>query len=138
MNEKNIVMDSTLTDDHSWSGITESWAVGESVVFGQVVYFNFTDKEWKLAKADAAATTPGMRIALESKADGETCKLLIQGYIRDDSWNFTTKDVYLSDGTGGAVLSAAPSDSGDQVQRLGVAVHADKMYFDPSIDVGEI
>jgi hypothetical protein len=44
----------------------------------------------------------------------------------------------VSDTTAGGVLSIAPTDSGDQVQRLGFAFHADKMFFNPSIDVGEI
>lgn len=133
-----IEVSAALSGDHSYSGIIDSQAVGESVVFGNLLYFNWTDKEWKLAKADAAATTPALAIALESKTDGQTCKLLRQGYIRDDTWNFTAAMVYLSDTTAGSVLSAAPSDSGDQVQRVGQAKSADIMYFNPSIDVGEI
>lgn len=132
------LFDSTLASDHSCSGLILTLTVGESVVFGDVVYMNWTDKEVKKAQANASTTVPAIGIALESKSDGQLCLVLIFGYIRDDSWNFTATEVYLSDITAGGVLSTAPSDSGDQVQRLGFAFHADKMFFNPSIDVGEI
>jgi len=138
LNMKNILLDDTLGSDHTYCGIIDVQPVGESVVFGQLLYFNWTDKEWKKAKADAVGTTPALAIALESKGDGQACKLLRQGYIRDDSWDFTGAMVYLSDTTAGGVLSAAPSDTGDQVQRVGQAKTADILFFNPSIDVGEV
>jgi len=127
-----------LTNDHSYSGLEDSQLVGESVVFGQLLYFNWTDKEWKIAKADVATTMPGLRIALESKNDGQACKMLVMGYIRDDSaFEFTGSMVYAS-ATTGTMTSTAPSTTGQQVQRVGVAKSADILFFDPSIDVGEI
>ena len=132
------LFDSTLATDHSYSGLTLTLTAGESVAFGDVVYMNWTDKEVKKADADASTTVPAIGIALETKADGQACLVLIFGYIRDDSWTFTASMVYLSDGTAGGILSAAPSDAGDQVQRLGFAFHANKMFFNPSFDVGEI
>jgi hypothetical protein len=60
------------------------------------------------------------------------------GYIRDDSWSWTVGDILLLGETAGALTATVPSDSGDMVQRLGYAIHADKIFFNPSIDVGEI
>jgi len=128
-----------LADDHTWSGEKDTQLVGEDVAFGQLLYFNWTDKEWKLAKADVAATMPGLRIALESKADGETCLMLVKGYIRDDSaFEFAGAMVYVSEATAGAMTSTAPSTTGNQLQRVGQAKSADILFFDPSPDVGEI
>jgi sugar lactone lactonase YvrE len=137
MNEKNIVLDSTLTADHSYSGITDVVTAGESVVFGDVLYFK-SDGEWYKANAAGTGTYPGLVIALESKGDGQACKVLRMGYIRDDSWSWTVGDILLLGETAGALTATVPSDSGDMVQRLGYAIHADKIYFMPSIDVGEI
>lgn len=128
-----------LEEDHDYNGKWETVTVGESVIFGQLLYKDWAATEWKLAKADAAATTPAMRIALESASDGDTCIALVQGQIRDDSaFQFTASIGYLSDATAGAILYAAPSDAGDQVQRVGIGISADIMDFCPSIDVGEI
>ena len=126
-----------LASDHTWSGDKDTQPVGESVTFGSLLYFNWADKEWKKTDADTAATMPGLRIALETKADGETCLMLVKGYIRVDAWNFTGAMVYASD-TPGVMTSTAPSTTGQQVQRVGVAKSVDILFFDPSLDVGEI
>jgi len=82
---------------------------------------------------------PGLRIALETKIDGDTCKMLIKGYIRDDSaFEFAGAMIYVSATTAGLMTSTAPSTAGQQVQRVGVAKSADILFFDPSVDVGEI
>ena len=131
---------SALGSDHTYSdnADTDSQPVGESVVFGDLLYFNWTDKEWKKTDADTAATVPGERIALESKTDGQTCLMLVKGYIRDDSaFEFAGSMVYTSV-TPGAMSSTAPTETGDQVQRVGTAKSADILFFNPSIDVGEI
>ncbi|GAH21652.1 unnamed protein product, partial [marine sediment metagenome] len=63
-----------LTDDNTWSGDKDTQLVGESVVFGDLLYFDWATKRWKKTDADAAATMPGLRIALESKGDGTYLK----------------------------------------------------------------
>ncbi|GAI64265.1 unnamed protein product, partial [marine sediment metagenome] len=74
-----------LASDHTWSGDKDSQPVGESVAFGDLLYFDWTDKEWKKTDADTAATMPGLRIALEDKLDGNDCLMLVKGYIRADT-----------------------------------------------------
>jgi hypothetical protein len=66
--------------------------------------------------------------------------MLVKGYIRDDvDFEFTGAMVYVSaEATAGLMTSTAPSTAGQQVQRVGVAKSADILFFDPSIDVGEI
>ena len=137
--DTNMNLANALTNDHSYSGLEDSQLVGETVAFGQLLYFNWTDKEWKKAKADVAGTTPGSRIALEAKNDGQACLMLVKGYIRDDSaFDFAGAMVYVSATTAGAMTSTAPSTAGNQLQRVGQAKSADILFFDPSIDVGEI
>jgi len=131
---------SALGNDHTYSdnADTDSQPVGEAVAFGDLLYPDWTAGEWLKTDADLAAKMPGLRIALESKTDGQTCLMLVKGYIRDDSaFEFTASMVYVSATTGG-VTSTAPSIAGQQLQRVGVAKSADILFFDPSIDVGEI
>ena len=135
----NLSMDHTLGSDEDYSGITDSAPVGETVAIGDLLYYDWTDVEWKKAKADAFGTTPAMRIALEVKDNGETCLMLVQGYIRDDdAFDFGASRVYLNDDTAGTCDDTAPAESGDQIQLVGIAVSADILWFNPSIDIGEI
>jgi hypothetical protein len=128
-----------LASDHTWSGEIDTQLVGMSVAFGDLLYFNWTDKEWKKAQATGSNTMPGLRIALETKIDGDTCKMLVKGYLRDDSaFEFAGAMIYVSAATAGLMTSTAPSTTGQQVQRVGVAKSADILFFSPSIDVGEI
>lgn len=83
-----FVFTNALASDLTWSGDIDTQPVGESVTFGALLYFDWTDKEWKLADADLAANMPGLRIALESKTDGQACLMLVMGYIRIDAWDF--------------------------------------------------
>jgi len=126
-------------NDHEYLGKTDSKVVGENVVFGDLLYFDWTDGEWMKAKADVYATARSRRIALETKGDGEACLMLITGYIRDDSaFEFTTATVFLSITTAGATQSTVPSVAGNQIQVVGTAISADIMEYSPSMDVGEI
>ena len=138
-NAPNINLYDALASDHTYSGLLDTQPVGESVVFGDLLYFDWTDKEWKKAKADAYVTTPAERIALESKADGETCLMLVKGYIRDDSaFDFGASRIFLNDDSAGTCDDTLPAESGDQIQVVGTAKNADILFFNPSIDVGEI
>jgi len=128
-----------LGDDHTYVGITDSKAVGENVVFGDLLYFDWTAGEWKKAKADVYATARSRRIALETKGDGQACLMLVSGYIRDDdAFEFTTATVFLSITTAGATQSTVPSVAGNQIQIVGTAISADIMEYSPSMDVGEV
>lgn len=119
------------------NSLFDSAPVGESVVFGNVLYQKVSDSEWYLADANFASKMPGLRMALESKTDGQTCLMLRMGRVRDDDWNWSEGPIYVS-GTAGGLTQTPPSGSGDQVQIAGVAYHADKMFFDPSLVVAEV
>jgi len=134
-----LILTNALASDLTYSGEVDSQPVGENVVFGQLLYFDWTDVEWKLAKADAFGTAKATRIALESKANGQVCLMLVKGYIRDDSaFDFGAARVFLNDDTAGTCDDTAPAESGDQIFIVGEAKSADILFFDPGQDVGEI
>jgi len=134
-----LVLTNALASDQTYSGETDSQLVGETVAFGEILYFNWTDKEWKKAKADVFATAKGTRIALEAKDNGQTCLMLVKGYIREDTlFDFAAARVFLNDDTAGRCDDTAPEESGDQIFVVGEAKDTHILFFDPGKDVGEI
>jgi hypothetical protein len=105
---------------------------GEGVAFGDVCYFKSDGKMWK---ADADAIASGYTIGMADatiNADASGVFLLI-GIARDDTWAWTVGGaIYLST-TAGALTQTAPSGADDVVCVLGIATHADRMYFNPQL-----
>lgn len=126
-----------LATAHTYSGQTTTEPVGEDVVFGDLLYFDWTDKKYKIADYSSAATMPVVAIALETKGNGEDCKLLRRGFIHNTGWDAFAASVVMA-GVAGAPTTTLPSGAGDQVQRIGQAVTADIMWFDPSSTVVEV
>ena len=95
-----------------------------------------TDGHYIEADADGVATMPCTALALETGTG--TKKVLTHGYMRDDTWNFTVgANVYVST-TAGTLSTTAPTGTGKQVQIVGVAISADVVYFNPSMDIMEL
>lgn len=136
-----ITLDVAPASDHTATGIIASETVGDTVVFGDVLYMN-ADGKWHLADADAAATMPGMRMVVdETITDDAAGNLLQYGIARDDSWSWVIGGlIYVSTGgtTTTTLSQTAPSGDGDQVQIVGTALTADVMAFAPSPVVTEI
>ena len=138
MTEQSMKLSPSLSSDHSYSGVKIRATAGETVVYGELCYFNGTDGEYKKADADAAGTMPGVAIALEGKDDGEACDFFTYGFIRDDSWAWTPGGLLYASCTAGDLIQTAPSGSGDQVQVLGYAYSADIIFFNPSLVLVEV
>lgn len=120
--------------DAEWSGITANFQAGEAIAFAEVVYVE-TDGDVNLADADLATTSPAIGIATAAIANAATGEILTHGFVRNDAWAWTVGgEVYLSN-TPGALTQTAPVGSGDQVQVLGIATHADRIFFSPSLTV---
>lgn len=141
-NEKHQIFDTTLTSDNTASGDIITVTFGESVVFGQLCYPDATDDEWKLALGtNAAVRYPAMGIALESKGNAESGKLLLRGTIRDATYfsGVTLGDIiYLSDTIVGNYVLTAPSDPGDVVQIIGFGLAVNYIFFNPNHTYVEI
>ena len=121
-------------------GIVIGFDSAGSVSLGDAVFINTAGK---VAQANAAAgsvTNPAIGIALNAGgSDGDDVYVLTHGVWRNDSEDFSSKvgfPVYLGESVG-AITKTAPSDDGDYVQRLGIAISEDCMFVMPSIDVIE-
>lgn len=141
-NEKHQVFNTTLTSDDTAAGDIITVTYGENVVFGKLVYPDATADEYMLALGtNAAVKHPAMGVALETKGDGQTGKMLLRGLIRDATFfsAFALGDVlYLSDAAAGSWLNAAPGDSGDIVQVVGWVLAANYAFFNPCYTYVEV
>ncbi len=134
MNEKNLDLDAIPSSDNTGIGtISDDIAAGESIGFPDLVYLK-SDGEWWKVDADAAATCQGLiGIALETKTDGQACKVLLNGFVRDDDWTWTVAGPIYASTTAGALTQTAPSGTDDIIKIIGVATHADRMYLHPEM-----
>lgn len=131
--------DETLaTTDHTFTGWKINAVAGEALAFPYLCYFKNDSKFWR-TDADAAGTTEGLlTIAVETIAADGTGGFLLRGFIRDDSWAWTVGAIiYVSLATGG-LTETAPVAAGDQVRKVGVAISADVMWFNPDDTIVEM
>lgn len=122
-----MIMSATL-DNNTACGLIYGGTAGETVAIGELVYIKSDGKFW-LADADAAASMPAIGVVLDAGAAEASVKVLLWGLMRNDAWNWTVGATLYVDTTAGALTETAPSGSGDQVQAVAVAIHADKILF---------
>ena len=128
---------SAIPNDHNANGTKVALVAGETLVFGDLCYIASDGKCWK-ADASAASTMPGILLCVASISEDATGNFLALGIARDDSWNWTVGGILYASITAGALTQTAPTDTGEIVQVLGVATHADRIFFNPSFDTVEL
>jgi len=138
-NQHSIELDPTPTTNATAQGTIIKVTYGESISFQNALYLASDGKYYK-AKGDVATTTPCIALAIDSGIANDTNKkVLLFGIIRNDTDNWTGGScIYLDEATSGNIKDTVPAGSGNQVQRLGIALSADVIYFNPSFDVIEI
>jgi hypothetical protein len=140
VHEFDIKLDSLLSPDSAgitYSGITCDGILGATLEIGDLVYLNTADQRWELSDADAEATAGDVMLAivLEAGGNGDTCLLLLQGFVREDTWNFTSYGQALFVGltAGDMVQDVSGYTTGDIVRVVGYAsTIATQIYFNPS------
>lgn len=134
---KHIKLVAAPTSDQQVSGQVIEFTAGENLAFGDVCYVGSDEKMWK-ADADAEATMPVRYMAIATISADASGLFLRSGIVRNAAWNWTVGGLIYADVTAGALTQTAPSGSGDQVQIVGIATHADRMDFNPSPVLVEI
>ena len=123
--------------DHTTTGITATMLAGGAISAFDLVCIHSTTQEVVEADASAIATARVIGIAPAAISDTESGIILLHGFVRDDTWSWTTGGVlYLSE-TAGAMTHTAPTTSGAFVQAVGIALSPDVVYINPSLDVIE-
>lgn len=131
-----MIFDAAPASDHTMEGDQYSATVDANAYGIASCLHMDTDGNWIEADADASTTMPCAAMAVESGTG--TKNVLMQGFVRDDTWNWTPGQVIYVDTTAGTVTATAPSGTGDQVQVVGVAITADVIYFRPDWTLIEI
>lgn len=106
---------------------------GGTMNLGDIVHVD-TDGDVILADADSTATMPAFAICLEDSVfNGSTASFLLYGTMTDTAWNWTTVGgpLYVST-TAGDMSQLPPSGTGDISQKVGIALSADTIFFNPS------
>jgi hypothetical protein len=117
------------------SGAKIQLIANENQAFGDICRIDSAG-EAAIAAAGAASTASGLLMCLGTVTTGNTGTYLMLGIARNDSWAWTVGGlVYLATTgtTGNTLTQTAPSGTGQIVQVLGVATHADRMYFRPEL-----
>jgi hypothetical protein len=128
-------MDITTPADLAASGFTRTYTYGESLAPGDPVYVSGSATVSK-ADANAAGKYPVIGLALETASSGSH-SVLLYGVFRNDAYTWTPNAVIYLSATG-TLTATPPATSGDVVQVLGTAEHADRVLFNPSVDLAVV
>ena len=135
LTNKTVQITAAPGSDHTASGTTILLTAHANVAFGDVCFIN-ADGEAALIDADAIASMSAVVMAVATISANASGEFLLLGIARDDSWAWTVGGLVYGSvtGTSGNTLTqTAPSGTDDVVQIMGVATHADRMYFNPQL-----
>lgn len=137
-----IILDSALSADGKYTGITRSGTAGTTLAFGDLCHLDPTDSRWELTDANSAINADGDArgilglCVLASSADGDPTSMLLYGTIRADTAfpSMTiNSQMYVSE-TAGDITGTQPSTSGVVIRVIGMALTSDELLFNPSPD----
>lgn len=132
-----IVLDASLGDG-GWSGVTRAGTAGATLAFGDLVYLAAADSRWELADADSVTTADRLlgMVVLAAANDGDPTVLLLMGNIRADAAfpAMTIGSAMYVGETAGDIQTAIPTGADNVIRRVGYALTADELYFNPSMD----
>ena len=131
-----VTVTAAPASDHLASGIKIVLTATANIAFGDVCYIASTGKA-SLIDADAIASMSGLFMCADATISADASgNFLCLGIARDDTWAWTVGGtIYgtITGTTGNTLSQTMPTGVDDVVQILGVATHADRIYFAPSL-----
>ncbi len=122
--------------DLTASGVKITLTANENQAFGDVCRIG-SDGDATIANATAFSTASALFMCLGTVTTGNPGTYLALGVARNDAWAWTVGGfVYLSTTgtTGNTLTQTAPTGTAGFVRQiLGVATHADRIYFRPEL-----
>ena len=131
----------TPTTNDKAQGIVIEFLAVEAITQWDAVYVSTTTGRVGKADANDADKMPVIGVAIEAQGSaGSSVRILTHGVYRDDegfSGNMTVGvDLYAPE-TPGNLTTTRPSDDGDLIQVIGVAIGARSAFINPSLDIIE-
>lgn len=131
-------LDPTVLTNTTGVGITTYGELGAVVTVGNLLYCDAAGT-WQPANAAAVATMPATGIALASGIATNVIPILRHGYYYDTGLALTVGSIlYASAAAAGGIVDTAPAGVGDQVQAIGIAETANRVFFMPSLVLVEV
>lgn len=130
------VMNTPATNQTS-TGLIMQRTLGETVVFGNVLYLKSDGRLWK-ANATDGTKCPAVAMALEAGNAADVKKVCMWGPVRNDSWTWVVGSgeanlLFLSAAADGAIVTAAPSGTpGFRVQIVARVIDSTSLFFFPT------
>mgnify|MGYP003651647518 FL=1 len=131
----NMAAPSLPSTDHTSTGISAQLLAGEAIAAFQTCCISTTAGDVIVSDSNAIGTMPVVGIAPAAISNDAAGTVLLNGFIRDDSWSWTAGSILYASETAGAMTHTAPTTSGALVQPLGVALTATVVMFQPSLSI---
>lgn len=118
---------------------TMQGTAGEALSAYDLCYLN-SDGTYHKANAGTVTTMPGLVLAGSDFSAAQAGSFIRRGQIVNKNWSWGTIGgfVYADPATAGALTQTLPSQSGNQVQIVGVALSATQIDFDPQLVLVEV
>ena len=125
----------TLTDgQYAGARIITLTAGYGTTAIGDLVYLNNDDSKFEKTDGNAAATAADVLVGvvLEAVAENASCKIMLEGTITVDAWDWATvgASLFIS-GTAGGFTQTRLAVTNDIVRIVGYALDDDTIYFCP-------
>lgn len=135
-----VTLDSALADGE-YDGPTRTLVARVDINAGQLVMPYSDSGVLKATLASHSGDMAAWFIAVESKAAGNSIKLLPSGRYRNDTkFNFASVggELFRDPTTDGELTITKPTTSGNKLQKLGFVEDAHTIFFNPSPSVGTV
>jgi hypothetical protein len=134
---KTIMLHHELADQ-DYSGLVTSGIAGETLAFGDHAVLNNQSKWIKTIATTENQTDGHIGVVVVSGALDDPVKLLLLGYIRDDSWSFGVGSGVYVDTTSGELSDTIPTTSGQFVRVVGYAKATSVLWYSPDNNIIEL
>lgn len=128
----NIQFKSSIETNQTSSGLSTTMTVSTNAYgIGALLYISGTNS-LSTASATSSSYMPALFMAMET-GTGAGKKVLEQGFVRNDSWNWSVGvPVYVSTTTLGAPTTTQPLGTNSQIQIIGYTTATNTIYFVPN------